>query len=125
MDKEESLHRQLYDLEERLLQPEVRHSESVLASLLADEFVEFGSSGQACDKRSIIESLATEQPVRISISQFKALPLAPGLALVTYQAAAISSEGGPVKHSLRSSVWKLTSGRWRMVFHQGTPISAP
>jgi hypothetical protein len=37
---------QLYQLEQRLLQPEVRRSKDDLAILLADDFVEFGSSGR-------------------------------------------------------------------------------
>ena len=32
-------------LEERLLQPEVRQSAEAVADLLADDFIEFGSSG--------------------------------------------------------------------------------
>jgi hypothetical protein len=47
----------LRGLEEELLKPEVRRSADRLSHLLADEFVEFGSSGRIFDKRQIIESL--------------------------------------------------------------------
>ena len=44
-------------LEEQLLQPETRSSADQLGKLLADEFIEFGSSGRVFDKAKIIESL--------------------------------------------------------------------
>ena len=43
-------------LEERLLQPEVRQSAEAVADLLADDFIEFGSSGQVFNKQQIISS---------------------------------------------------------------------
>ena len=54
---EESLLRQL---EERLLQPDVRKSVKDVMDLLADEFIEFGSSGRVFDKQQIINSLQNE-----------------------------------------------------------------
>ncbi|WP_375472314.1 DUF4440 domain-containing protein [uncultured Nostoc sp.] len=54
---EESL---LRELEERLLQPDVRKSAKDIMDLLADEFIEFGSSGRVFNKQQIIESLQNE-----------------------------------------------------------------
>jgi hypothetical protein len=50
MDSGQTLQQLLYQLEERLLQPEIRHSPAELAKLLADEFVEFGSGGRVYSK---------------------------------------------------------------------------
>jgi len=47
-------------LEEQLLRPDVRRSPTAVAELLADEFVEFGSSGRVLDKRQIIDVLRGE-----------------------------------------------------------------
>jgi hypothetical protein len=120
---EESLQKLLHQLEERLLQPEVRHSPRELAKLLADEFVEFGSSGQIFDKQSIIKALANEPVVRISLIDFKILLLSQDAVLVTYRAIFFNGEGEPARYSLRSSIWKQVGNSWQMVFHQGTPIS--
>lgn len=49
-------------LEEQLLQPEVRQSAEAVADLLADDFIEFGSSGQVFNKQQIIEGLQQEPP---------------------------------------------------------------
>ncbi|MEH2058780.1 MAG: nuclear transport factor 2 family protein [Nostoc sp.] len=48
------------EFEERLLQPNVRKSAKDIIDLLADEFIEFGSSGRVFDKQQIIKSLQNE-----------------------------------------------------------------
>jgi hypothetical protein len=117
----------LRGLEEELLKPEVRQSPERVGQLLADEFIEFGSSGHAYDKAQIIEALRTEQPdphSRIGLTEFSARDLAPGVVLVTYRTV---RHGEPQMRNvsrLRSSIWKLIDGRWQMVFHQGTPSSS-
>ena len=121
------LERHLRHLEERLLQPEVRRSAEEVAALLADDFVEFGSSGRIYDKRQVVEGLQAESgdPGRLSLTDFKAVFLAPGAALATYRALRHDESGAPAASSLRSSIWKLADGRWRMVFHQGTSEPHP
>lgn len=110
---------QLCELEERLLQPGVRGSAGDVGALLAEDFVEFGISGRVFDKRQTLENLRSESPVRRSLTDFKATPLAPGVFLTTY--LAIRSGQQPA-YSLRSSIWRLIDGRWQMQFHQGTPF---
>ncbi|MEH2139230.1 nuclear transport factor 2 family protein [Nostoc sp.] len=118
---EESL---LRELEERLLQPDVRKSAKDVMDLLADEFIEFGSSGRVFNKQQIIESLQNEpiEPVtQRSITEFKTLVLATGVILVTYHIVRYLSGEQPV-HSLRSSIWKFNNDRWKIIFHQGTLV---
>jgi hypothetical protein len=111
---------QLRHLEEQLLQPEVRASTERVAALLADDFVEFGSSGQVFDKSQIMEVLKKETPARRSLSQFESTMLSDNIALVTYRASRVSKPGASTVHTLRSSIWRLSNGQWQMVFHQGT-----
>ena len=113
----------LRSLEEELLKPEVRHSPDRVGNLLSDDFIEFGSSGGVFNKRQVIKALEQEGPpdptIRLSLVDFIARRLASDVILVTYR---INQEGGTRPESrLRSSIWKLTEGRWQMVFHQGTP----
>lgn len=110
---------QLRHLEEQLLQPGVRRSRERLEALLADEFVEFGSSGEVFSKKDIIAALVKETPTRRSLSDFECTMLSDTVALVKYRSTR-SSKSGPV-HTLRSSVWRQSDGQWQMVFHQGTP----
>lgn len=106
--------RLLRELEEGLLQPSVRASAEQAAALLADEFVEFGSSGRIYDKKQIIELLQEEQGQsrQRTVSDFSARQLATDVVLLTYRIVET--------RTIRSSIWKLTNGQWRMVFHQGT-----
>ncbi len=110
----------LYQLEERLLQPNVRKSAQDVAELLADEFIEFGSSGRIFDKQQIIENLQNEPLTQITITQFNTSVLAAGVILITYRAVKYSADSGEPVYSLRSSIWKLIDDEWKIVFHQGT-----
>jgi hypothetical protein len=114
--------RLIHSLEERLLQPKVRRSAKKVAALLADDFVEFGSSGQVFNKQQIIESLQQEPPVQRSLLEFKVSVLASDVILATYQAAWHNGPNEPPTYSRRSSIWKWMDGRWQMVFHQGTLV---
>jgi len=110
----------LKTLEETLLRPEVRTSAESLSELLADDFVEFGSSGRVWTKPDIIEALQDETSARLSMSEFTVKLLAENVALATYRAAKFTDRGS-VK-SLRCSIWTLREGRWQIVFHQGTRL---
>jgi hypothetical protein len=115
----------LRGLEEALLKPEVRRSADEVGRLLADDFIEFGSSGRVFDKAQIIEALGRETPdpaIRIVLTDFSARQLAPAVMLVTYRTIR-SGTSAPQGYRLRSSIWKLMEGRWQMVFHQGTPAA--
>jgi len=110
-------------LEEQLLRPDVRRSADQVDALLANEFVEFGSSGRIYDKRQIIESLqqeAADGPSAV-LKDFCARELAPEVTLVTYRTVRTAADHSIEISTLRSSIWKWDGDRWRMVFHQGTP----
>jgi len=112
---------QLFQLEKKLLQTDTRHSPEQLATLLAEEFVEYGASGKVYDKRQTIQALTDSTTKdRIGIHQFTARRLAKNLALVTYRSAKRLTEGS-TKYALRSSIWRQTRHGWRLLFHQGTP----
>ena len=113
---------QLRRLEEQLLSPETRRSPDAASELIADDFVEFGSSGRVWNKQQILAALQVEPAARRVISDFHLRQLADDVALVTFRVSRhCSSTAAPVE-TLRSSVWKF-NGRWEMVFHQGTPAT--
>jgi hypothetical protein len=107
------------ELEESLFRPEIRTSPSAVDRLLADEFVEFGSSGRAFSKRDVVEGLQHEPPVHRTLTDLHVRPLAPGVILLTY--TSVRRDEAHERRFLRSSIWKEIAGRWQMVFHQGTP----
>jgi len=126
MTSQDSWDEDIRALEESHLKPEVRSSAEAMAALLADDFVEFGSSGTIyADKVKIVESISGAPSARMSLSDFQAKLLAPDVVLTTYRAVRYDETGQPMKHSLRSSVWRRMDGRWQMAFHQGTLTAAP
>ena len=116
----ESLSKHLRELEESLLQPDVRKS-ARLSELLADGFVEFGSSGRVYTKADLVAVVQAETPVAQTTSDFRVAMLAPEAALVTYR---IRRRSTPPVDTLRCSIWQRDGTHWRMVFHQGT-IASP
>lgn len=123
-------------LEQRLLS--AASSEVERESVLADDFLEFGSSGRVYDKPAILELLRRRGPIDFTIENFRAVLLAPGVALATYEfvvrpdsaggnAGTSGADGGggrgaSPRRSLRSSIFVERAGVWLMRFHQGTPM---
>jgi hypothetical protein len=120
----QDLQKELLALERALLDPEVRRSTEKVSALLADEFVEFASSGVAYDKGRILEGLQDEaladDPVTRSLVHFEAVPLAEDVALTRYRLLRQRSTQEHPTQSLRCSIWRRRDGRWQMTFHQGT-----
>lgn len=144
----DQLTRVLAEQERQLLSAE--SSDAARAAILADDFLEFGSSGRVYDKAAILELLRNRGPIDFSIEHFQAAQLAPGVALATYEfvvkpaagGAAAAGAGGGAGHaiggrsavdaggsggtaprrSLRSSIFVERGGVWLMRFHQGTPV---
>jgi hypothetical protein len=115
----------LCELEKKLQRPEIRASAAEVAGLLADEFFEFGASGSVWSRQQVIERLPQEQKTQpaceLSCNDFSVHWLAEGVALVTYRGTRRIPSEAKELHYLRSSIWKLIDGQWRIAFHQGTP----
>ncbi|HEY0908510.1 MAG TPA: DUF4440 domain-containing protein [Candidatus Paceibacterota bacterium] len=112
------------DLETKLHKKEIRNSRAAVSDLLADDFIEFGSSGKIYDKNITLESLEQEDSdLEIEVSDFKAQSLSPDTVQVTYATSKLDTETGTKFRSLRSSIWKLNDGKWQMLFHQGTKMA--
>ncbi len=116
------LTQKFYDLEASLLQPEVRSSREKLNALLADDFMEFGSSGSVYRKSDTLQNLTTNtDKVVYELSDFDARELSENLVLTTFKTKRTINDTDVVI-SLRSSIWKKTGAVWQMFFHQGTPM---
>jgi hypothetical protein len=112
-----------FALETALHKREVRNSPKEVYELLADEFVEFGSSGRVYDKPAMIKALNNEtSDPQITVEEFTVRDLAPDVVLVTYKS---KPAGSQVITALRSSIWKRIDSRWQVVFHQGTRVPLP
>lgn len=126
-DTRGGLEAQIRRLEEQLLDPEARRSAERMGELLADDFVEFASSGVTYDKERILEVLQDEaladDPVVRSLGHFEAIVLGPDVVLTRYHLLRRHPAHEHPTQSLRSSVWRRRDGRWQVTFHQGTYVA--
>lgn len=100
------------ELEQRLLEPDVRVNRETLMALLHEDFREFGTSGRAYDRDSIIQALLASGGSSANAFDFNATHLSPDVVLLTYRTDS---------PSLRTSIWSRASdGAWRLLHHQGT-----
>jgi hypothetical protein len=109
-----------------------------LIDLLTDDFLEFGQSGRVWTRETIAPLLGSSPDgsagaaapeggaaapeggaaapeggaAAPELEAFEVTRLGEGVALVTYRALGAN----------RSSIWVRRDGRWRMRFHQGTPL---
>lgn len=119
---ENDLQKTIYDLETTLLKPEVRSSTKDLDLLLADDFMEFGSSGEIYNKKMILERLPKDteiSPVQFEVSDFQVKELSENVVLATFKTDKILPDNSRAT-ALRASIWKNTNGNWQMIYHQGT-----
>ncbi|WP_299540079.1 nuclear transport factor 2 family protein [uncultured Streptomyces sp.] len=103
----------------RLLDPRVRASAALLATLLHPRFREIGSTGTVSDRDAIIASLVADDapsPAPLTASRLRGVQLAPDLVHLTFDT---ESKG---RHAHRSSLWRLTDSGWLLYFHQATPF---
>jgi len=112
-------------LEMRLQLPSVRSSPQQLDHLLADDFLEFGSSGRTYDKPKVIAALAADPssglPRYAALNKLRITWLTDDIVLLNYRSSRSQSGGGRLQAN-RSSIWKRIDGRWQLLFHQGTPL---
>jgi len=112
-------------LELELQSPKTRGSEARLNELLHGQFREIARSGAVYSRDDIIQVLLRDTAAsEIRLQDFALEVIAEGCVLLTYRSAGVGSSGVVAAHAWRSSLWVFESGRWQLVFHQGTPTEA-
>lgn len=117
---EDSLTNLIIKLEEQLL--EKTDSLTNLIDLIDDEFIEIGSSANEYNKKAVAEWLKSNDQSERTGSLFKAQQLSEDMILLTYISSIKDTPVSETKQAARSSIWRLRNNKWRMIFHQGTPI---
>ena len=121
MEIDKSIKEQIYYLEELLLQPNIRNSYNDLNELLAEDFIEFGSTGRIYNKKASVEGMLGEQDIfDTEIKDFEIKLLASDVILATYKIRIKNDTKQWEKFSLRSSIWEFEDEKWQLFFHQGT-----
>ncbi len=110
----------ILELEQALLREEVRSSADRIAEILDDGCVEFCSSGKIY-RYAKGDTFGHGKRRDWEIVDFQAEELASDIVLAKYRLLKHDEPNEAMRASLRSSIWKAIDGKWKMVFHQGTP----
>jgi hypothetical protein len=113
---------ELLRAEMQLLDPAFRRNRDKVGAWLAADFVEFGKSGRVWTRDSILDQLAHETCTPALVEDFACRLISEKVVLVTYRTVRPHSKTGARETALRSSLWSLQSGKWKMRFHQATLI---
>jgi len=108
-------------LELALLDPATRHDRDFLDRHISDDFEEIAANGRRFGKDEVLARLPQESGIAFTASGFQCRLIAPGVALLNYDASRIAHR--EETRSRRSSLWRHEAGVWRMCFHQGTPLA--
>jgi len=109
----------MLEKEKQHLALNVRSSAEQLNALLCDGFREFGASGKITDRAETVTSVTNStEATDYKIDEYQIVHLGADHILATYRLQ--EQRGELVRMTLRSTVWKLVEGKWRMLFHQGT-----
>jgi hypothetical protein len=106
-----------------LAQVSTKLSSEEAFSLIADDFVEFGTSGKVWSKAEIISAMSQWEPTERIIEDFAVRELSASLCLVTYKVVRLTKDEQGSPFSLRSSIWQYADERWQIIFHQGTNVN--
>ncbi len=109
--------------EKALLTSEVRSSPQQLRALISEDFREIGSSGEYFGLPEVLENLPPKAQNWSAVAQnFECRELSENIVQVVYKCAINEEINSEPVYSLRSSIWRLKDGQWKMVFHQGTKV---
>jgi len=100
--------------ERELLRPDVRADIGRVGVLLHPDFVEIGSSGRLWTRDAMMMALEEDPGEPTELEVLSADRLSDNTILLNYRSLAHTGS------ALRSSVWMLDRGQWRLRFHQGT-----
>lgn len=111
----DGINKVIYEKEVSLLKRNVRESAEKVSELLDESFTEHCSSGNVYIYKSgdTFDSLGGYK-----LTDFKIRMLCVTSVLATYEL--VRYEEDYSIHTLRSSIWNFSGGKWKMVFHQGT-----
>lgn len=119
------LREHILQLENDLLKAEVRKSPKRINELLANDFIEFCSSGDEYHYKDgdVFQAQDDDSTLDWEISDFQIKEISNDCILSLFKLIKHDVVDENKKYSLRSSIWRNYDGKWKMFFHQGTLTS--
>ena len=104
-------------------QPEFGTTRADFDRMMTDDFWEVGASGKKYSREFVLDTLEQRHkssvPEHLVVSDFACRRVATDTYLVTYQ---LEQDGD--RFSRRSTLWQHSPDGWKILYHQGTLISA-
>ncbi|EAC3448812.1 hypothetical protein Y543_02905 [Listeria monocytogenes] len=104
-------------LDEIHLSLENRHSMSEIIDILSESYIEITQSGVVKDY-AYYKSLTTLGDSRLKIMEYDIKVLDETKVLSYYKLKNLSENN----YTMRSNIWIIENGSWKLTFHQGTKI---
>jgi len=114
----------IIEREKALLHPETRKSQKRLCELISTEFKEIGASGSCFGLAEVLDALPHENGWSATTQDWEFRLLSEELAQTIHRAFVVRHQGDSGTYSLRSSIWRLEDGDWKMVYHKGTKVAS-
>ncbi len=104
---------------------ENRINQSKLKELLDESFIEIWYSGSTHTYDSTLADLLNEHKTEYVIwsQDYSCIELKPDLFILNYLEARLDQDGVLSRHAKRTSIWSKSNNKWKMKFHQATPVS--
>lgn len=103
---------------------ETRRDSARMDELLHADFREFGRSGREYSRQEILDELLGEASLPdIGVANVTCSLVNDDIVLLTYTSFHSKRLEDNQRYTLRTSLWVRQAGRWRLRFHQGTPIA--
>jgi hypothetical protein len=103
--------------------PEFGTTRRDFENLTDADFREVGASGRRYSRQYVLDTLAQRQLMPHGdvweTSEFHCIELGPDTYLLTYTLLQ-----DHVRLTRRASIWRRTTGKWQIVYHQGTVVAA-
>ncbi len=119
----ERVTRELAAREPLFHRPEFGTSRADFEAMMADEFFEVGASGKKYPREFVLDALELRlrSPVdeELKVTDFACRRISKDIYLATYQL-----EQAHNRLSRRSTLWQQSAHGWKVLYHQGTLISA-
>ena len=107
-------------LEEKLWKADTRFDRAWMDEILSSNFSEIGRSGRTYTREATINCKPTKIPTKLPFLDFQVRLITENVALVTYVSSV--NYQTRLERGLRSSLWFKKGGKWKLEFHQGTPL---
>ena len=120
--KRQEIEAQILQREAELLSPEIRTDSARLLTYLDTDFYEISMNGKQYSREEIVELLSHNNETEYFLDESSVSWLTPDILIHNFHCTVKEPDYSETIQTRRSSIWRHSQFRWKLVFHQGTRI---